>query len=434
MKLKSSKSAKNADFLTLGVILLFCLVYRSVYFRFINNIALYYNADGVSYFTSGIFDLYRTPLYPLIIRLFESIFKDNFMSNIVYFQQLISFLSIIPVFYFLKNTLKNNRIIIPATLIYSCIPYSLIQNVNINPESLCIAGSAFILFLVSYYVKKPQKSIAFCSGLFPFVLIMLKPTYLIVLCLMFLFFTGRFIFRKNERKILYWGMSGLIIATSGVLGYCEMNKRQNGEFTLSKIALNNSLANIVISGAYKYGGDEELISLVDSTRQETYYVAIYLLNNEWMDDYKISNEKFPKNLPPTWDMEFCLGIPDIDNNSYARLNKFVKKSQYTKLYFKYIGKRFIDMFLYSELLSFVILFELIMMLLLFFKHKKILWTPFFCILFIMGQFITIVIGGIGDWDRLIYPVYPFILLVFSFFIDMIWSCRIKLIEVISEIY
>ena len=434
MKLKSSKSAKNADFLTLGVILLFCLVYRSVYFRFINNIALYYNADGVSYFTSGIFDLYRTPLYPLIIRLFESIFKDNFMSNIVYFQQLISFLSIIPVFYFLKNTLKNNRIIIPATLIYSCIPYSLIQNVNINPESLCIAGSAFILFLVSYYVKKPQKSIAFCSGLFPFVLIMLKPTYLIVLCIMFLFFTGRFIFRKNERRILYWGMSGLIIATSGVLGYCEMNKKQNGDYTLSKIALNNSLANIVISGAYKYGGDEELISIIDSTKQRSYYLSAFLLNNEFINNYKISNKKFPKNLPPTWDMEGCINTPDVDNYSYARLNKFVKQCEYTKLYFKYISKQFINAFLYYDLLWFVIIFELIMMFLLFLEYKKILWTPVLCILFIIGQFITVVIGGIGDWDRLILPTYPFILLVFSFFIDMIWSCKKKLIEIISEIY
>jgi len=438
MKLKnnwlSSKSSKNIDFFILGGILLFCLVYRIVYFGFINNDTLHYSFDSITYFTSSIFDLYRTPVYPLIIKLFESISKDNFLYYLVYFQQFLSFLSIIPVFYLLRNTLKNRGIIIITTLVYACIPHLIDLNICILTECLSIVGSTFILFLFSYYIKKPQKSIAFCLGFFPFILIMLKPAYLIMLCLMFLFFTGRFIFCKNEKRILHWGMIGLFIAILGVWGYCEMNKRTNGEFTLTKVSLFNSLENTVISGAYKYGGDEELISLIDSTKQEHIVITASLLNNEWIDYYKIQNEKFPKNLIRTSNIEFCLNIPDTENYSYARLNRFVKESQHTKLYFEYISMRLIKIFLSYKLLplSFIILFELIMMLLLFLKHKKILWMLSFCILFIIGQLITIAIGGLDDWRRLILPTYPFIILVFSLFIDMIWSCRKKLIEVIYD--
>ena len=429
----NNKSAKNIDFLILGGILLFCLIYRIIYFCVINENMLFYNSESVLYFTSGIFDLYRTPIYPLIIKFFESISKDNLVSNLIGFQQVLSFLSIIPFFYFLRNTLKNRTIIIITTLIYACYPYLLKQNMNINPESLCIVGSTFILYLFSLYIKKPQSYTAFCLGFFPFILIMLKPTYLIALCIIFLFFITRFLYYKNERKILYWGMSGLFIAVLGVFGYSAMNKKCNGEFTLSKISLNNSLTNIVISGAYKYGGDEELISIVDSTKQDGSYVSVFMLNNQCVDSYKVANEKFPENLVPSGDMEFCMSIPDTDNYSHERLNKFVKQSQYTKSYFKYVAKRLVYIFsTYNILLSLGLLFHSIMIFLLFLKYKKIYWILSFSILFIVGQLFTIAVGAIGDWGRLILPIYPFIILIFSSFVDLMVFSREKLVDTMQE--
>jgi hypothetical protein len=364
---------KNVDLLLLGGILLFCLIYRIIYFRIGKDIMLSCYSDSVTNFTSGIFDLYRTPVYPLVIKTLGSISKDNLYSNLIIFQQIISFLSIIPLFCSLKNTLNNRAVIIVATIGYACIPYLLQQNVLIAPESLGLVCSTFILFLFSHYIKKPSSNTAFCLGFFPLVLIMLKPTYLITLCIIFLFFIVRFIFHKNEKRILCYGVLGLLVAVSGVLGYSAINKKINGEFTLSQIVLNNSLANIVISGAYKYGDDEELISIIDTTKQEGFYFSVFTLNNQYIDKYKMQYEKFPENLVMTPDMEFCKSIPDTYNYPHIRLNQFVKRSQYTATYFKYIARRLIDMFIYhNSLLSVMILFQSIAVLLFFLKQKKIL--------------------------------------------------------------
>ncbi len=114
----------------------------------------------------------------------------------------------------------------------------------------------------------------------------------------------RFIFVREERKILSCGLLGLIISIAGGLGYCKMNDRHNGQFVLSNIYLNNSLAHIAASRAYRQGGDEEFIDIIDATRHEGYYTSTFLINNDVLYSYSSYNKKFPQYLPPTDDMLF----------------------------------------------------------------------------------------------------------------------------------
>jgi hypothetical protein len=429
------KINQRIDYFLLGGILLFCFLYRVFYFKFgICNVS--YNSDSVQYFASinifnGNIDLYRTPVYPYLIKLFECFSKEYFIKYLILFQQAISFLSIIPFYFISKRIVKNRYLVILTVLFYGCYYFILMQNVNLNPECLCITGSLLMLFLFVRYINKPTKLTSFLLGVFPFILIMLKPTYLIVLFIILAFLIVRYIYFRKEKRKLLWGLFGWFIAITGVFGYCEMNKIYNGEFVLSKVELNNSLSNIITSGTYKQGGDKELINLIDSTKQKGVYTSVFLINNGYIDNYLRCNKEFPKYLKPTDDMNYCLAIPKTAIYSSERINKFVRRSQCSLTYIKYIIRRIANTFWDYKILFSIIIIESIFLLFSSVKYKEIVWTNLFCILFVVAQLATIIIvvgqfsldinAPIDGFNRLLLPSSPFIILIIASFVGRLIS-------------
>lgn len=432
------KIDKIPDYAFLGVILVICLVYRIYYFGILHPGMVLYNSDSVSYFVfvdifKGIVDPYRTPLYPYVIKFFHYLSEENLVSNLIVFQQVISFLSIIPFYFVSKSIIQNRFLVMSATLFYGVWHPILIQNIHLNPECLCLAGSTLMLFVLVKYLERPKRLTAVLLGLFPFVLIMLKPTYLILIPVVFLFMALRYFVRPTERRILYWGLLGLIVSSVGVLGYCEMNKRHSGQFVLSNIALDNTLFHISYSGAYRDGGDEEFIAIIDAKRHlENYYTVPFTINNDFIDRYRNYNKRFPQYLPPTHDMIACLNFPDTPNYPPERIKRFIRNSQCTTVYLKYMmervflivvgayGNLFILFFLQSVIIGFV-----------FFKYRKIAWAQGFCLLFILGQFFSIWLAGLDDMDRHLMPSYPFIVQIAGSFLTVLISLlKKKIVEVI----
>lgn len=432
------KISQCPDYIVLGVILLLCLSYRLIYFGVLHPGMVLYNSDSVSYFFPvdifrGVVDLYRTPLYPYIIKFFESLSKDNLVQNLILFQQMVSFLSVMPFYFVSGRIVKNRYLVILATLFYGVWHPVIIQNVHINPESLCFAGSTFMLFILIKYVEKPRISAAVSLGIFPFILIMLKPTYLILLLVILLFLLCRFVFLREERRILYWGLLGVMISSAGVLGYCELNKRHNGQFVLSNIPLNNAIVRISQSGAYQYGGDTEFIAIVDANRHLGYYAAPFIINNDVIDRYSISSRRFPPSLPPTEDMLFCMSIKDIANYPPERIKRFVKNSQNTMIYFQYMVNRVKDITLAYGSIFILFALQFLIVAGVFMKYKKIAWAQAFCILFVLGQFFSIAIAGLDDMDRHLIPSYPFIIQIAASFMAVLISFlkKDKIVEAIA---
>lgn len=406
---------RMSDYAFLGVILAVCLLYRIYYFGYLNPGVVLYNSDSVSYFFPvdifrGVIDLYRTPLYAYIIRFFEYVSKEHLVSNIIWFQQIVSFLAIIPFYYVSRKIIKNLFLSIVATLFYGCWHPILMQNIHLNPESLCFAGSVMLLYILVRYLDNPQKRTALALGAFPLLLIMLKPTYLILLGVVFLFLISRMVLHREERIRLGWGLLGLLLSVAGVLGYCEMNKRQNGQFVLSNIALNNTLAHITTSGAYRYGGDNEFISIIDATPKHTYYDVPFTLNNDFIDRYRQYSQRFPQNLIPMEDMLYCLTIPDRENFPPERIHAFVKNSVRSTAYVHYMLKRAFDIVAAAYGHLFILFFlQSLIIVSVYIKYKTVAWAQGFCLLFVLGQFFSIWLVGLDDMDRHLMPSYPFII-------------------------
>jgi len=259
-------------------------------------------------------------------------------------------------------------------------------------------------------------------GFFPFFLIMLKPTYLILVFVVFFFLLGRFFLFDNRREIFLGGLLGLSITVVGLLGYCGMNQKFNGQFVLSNIALNNSLAHITISGAYQYGGDDELIAIIDKTRHINYYAAPFSINNHFIDTYTVAYRNFPKYLPPTEDMIFCSSMPDTINYPPERIKRFIRNAQCTTIYFNYMMKRALNMIVaaYGNLFLLLTL-QLVLVAGVFVKYKKIAWAQAFCILLVLGQFFSIWLVGLDDMDRHLIPSYPFLMQIGASFLSVVIS-------------
>jgi hypothetical protein len=397
----------------LGIILAVCFLYRIYFFGYLHPNLVLYNSDSVSYFAPvdilrGAVDLYRTPLYPLVIEFFEFLSKENLVSHLIFFQQVVSFLAIIPFFYVSLKIIRNMFLSVAATLFYGVWHPIIIQNVYLNPESLCFVGSVLLLFILVNYLEKPRKWAAGLLGGGPFFLVMLKPTYLMTLTIVFIFFAFRSMVFIQERKILFWGFAGVLLCAAGVLGYCEMNKRHNGQFVLSNIALNNSIAHISISWAYEYGKDDELLAVIDRTKHINYYAAPFIINNHFIDNYKICEKRFPKNLPPTKDMIFCSNMPDTVNYPPERIKRFIRNSQCTAAYAKYMLKRLFDIVVVAYGGLFLLLFfQSLILGGVFLKYREIGWAQGFCVLFVLGQFFSIWLAGLDDMDRHLIPSYPF---------------------------
>jgi hypothetical protein len=398
-------------------ILVICLLYRFFYFSYLHPGMVLYNSDSVSYFVfvdicRGIVDLYRTPLYPYIIKFFSYASGENLVSRLLVFQQVISFLSIIPFYFVSQSVVKYKYIAVIATLFYGLWHAVLIQNVHLNPEVFCFDGSILLLLILVKYLEKPGKMKALSLGLFPFFLIMLKPTYLTLIFVVLIFFLFRLVVLREERKIIYWGLLGLLVASAGVLGYCEMNKKHNGQFVLSNIALNNTLFHVSYSGAYQDGGDPELIAIIDAKRHLDYYTVPFTINNDFIDRYQNYNKRFPQHLPPTKDMLFCLNFPDTENFAPERIKRFVNNARLTTVYLKYMAQRAFDIVVgaYGNLFILLML-QTAVIVFVFVRYGQIAWVQGFCLLFILGQFVSIWFAGLDDMDRHLIPSYPFIMQV-----------------------
>ncbi|MDM7987578.1 MAG: glycosyltransferase family 39 protein [Smithella sp.] len=421
----NNKINQFSDYLLLTGILVICLLYRFFYFGYLHPGMVLYNSDSVSYFVfvdicKGIVDLYRTPLYPYIIKFFQYASGENLVSHLIVFQQAISFLSIIPFYFVSQSVIKDKSIAVIATLFYGLWHPVLIQNVHLNPEFLCFAGSILLLWILVKYLEKPGKMKALSLGILPFFLIMLKPTYLMLIFVVFLFFVLRLVVVREEKKIVYWGLVGLLVSSAGVLGYCEMNKKHNGQFVLSNIALNNTLFHISYSGAYRDGGDPELIAIIDAKRHLDYYTVPFTINNDFTDRYQNYNKRFPQYLPPTKDMLFCLNFPDTENFAPERIKRFIHQSRWTTVYVRYMAQRLFDIVVGAYGTLFILFFlQTAVIIFVFFRYGQIAWVQGFCLLFILGQFFSIWLAGLDDMDRHLIPSYPLIMQVTASFLAVI---------------
>lgn len=435
-----SKGFQKIIFSDVFWLLLICFTFRNYFDKSIGYIS--YNTDSATYWLAaqnlfkGLIDDYRTPLYPLILKLIEGFGKDFVFENTIIFQQIVSFTSIIPFYILTKKWFKNRIFSFIASLVYGCHRSVLQIIYGIFAESLLISFFVFFLYFFYSFITRPSIVKWVGLNLFVFLMVMLKPICVILYVVLFVVGIALYIYDpkfKEKKFSLTKILSGFFVGIILLIGFCTTNKVQNDYFGISTVSHDNNLANVILSQAYNEIPDENLVSIIDTARYYGHYYSIYYLNNDY-EKYRKSFAAFP----PQYEFsESMLGVQRIPANSqgYNRKNlaPLVKKAMCSKVYFNYIIR---DFFLFSNSVMFsikgyiiylLIYFELVLVLYQLVFKKETDWMRIFVLLTGMGLLFASILGGINDVtrERVLLPVLPFLIIMFFDLINYSYFAAIK---------
>jgi hypothetical protein len=410
-------------------LLLGCWLFRFFFQRSINYIA--YDTDSVTYFYAaknlfeGLIDPFRTPVYPAIIALFKITFDKDPFPAVVFFQGLISLISIVPFYYCCKLWLSNKYLIIGATLIYGCFPAILYYNNAIFPESLLISSFTGLLYLFATYFIRPTNGKAIGLNTYIFFLVLLKPGCIYLYGVLGVIWLVKLII-KNERAALAYPLLSFFASIFLVLSYCSINKIQNDYFGISMVTHDNNLANVINSQAYKEIPDPKIVSIVDTTLRHGIYYTIYYLNNDH-DIIQKQYDAFPYER--NQNMDYVSGIPPCPiKYTKKQLDLFISQAMCSRVFTLYICNNFLSFidtevfYLKGYVLYALFLAELIAIGCFYVLRKQILWFKLTVLIVIAGMLFTFFLAGFGQVDRILVPIISFLLVFISGFIDAMIYC------------
>ena len=381
----------------------------------------------------GEIDRMRTPVYPCFIAAIRFFFgEENLLHRIVFFQQLISWCCIYFFFHTAKYLVRSTTVVVGTSLYCACHPTILGFNAGILTESLSVSGTIFLGFLLVSYVQRPCYGKAISIGIVSFLLIMLRPTFLVCLPVFFLFWIARLLLNRERRLCETVGLCSIIGALIFVLGYCQLFKQKHGEFGLTAVTYQANQFMIVLqSGMYRNGSDplinQQLTALEKSWKKENPGAQP---GEPWLFPTRNNRDLVRHIRKPL----FCTpeggqyAKDTIRKNrlrfAFYSLGKFHGMCNwrfdlwrhdlpgYTKTNPNFILKiRFQSVYV-------LLLLEVLVLGTAFYLTRRVPWFWCVCWLLIAGTIFTVVVGSYSDWSRLVIPALPLVILLIAKYVDL----------------
>ncbi len=409
-------------------LLLFCFTIRNFIFQFRH--VLLYNADTVTYYYAaqnifnGLIDGARTPVYPMFIKIFEWIWPESLFLKLVYFQHVISFVSIIPFYLICKKWLRYRWIVIGASVIWGCLPPVLQNNNALFAESLFISSLVWFVFLLSQFINKPTIKGVIIIHSFLFLLIMIKPVALVFYGSIGMFWIVN-LWLCNYKRFLKSIIISFSLSVILLFSYCTLNQIQNGRWCITTVSHDNTFVNVILSGAYKSLTDDIFTTAIDTTFRKDHYFTVFYLNNDH-DKYQKAFKNFPLEYMSHWDMKSVYELPtNTLGYNVTNVSKYLNQAIKTKEYVSYILRKPIRFsnftLLYCKGIVFYILMfiEFGLILYWFVKKRRIVQLRFLNLLMIIFFLLGFFIGGVtdGTYGRVLLPLSPFFILMTFFILD-----------------
>ncbi|MDR1958039.1 MAG: hypothetical protein LBQ54_03180 [Planctomycetaceae bacterium] len=375
-------------------------------------------------------DIVRTPVYPVFLALHRKLFgNEHFLEWTVRSQMLLSLIAIVVFYYLAKSLLKNNILATFTALGFAGNLFIAHGNTVIMTESLAISGIVFLAAILVSHHHKPTFLKAFLLGITVFLLIMLRPAFLILLPIFILFWACRLLFVRKTWKKEIAGLITIFAMAGLVLGYCHLIRQKSGVFNLTVIAPLNQFTRVIQSGLYQNGSDPEINRHIQSAIEE------------YQQQYPVYIKHHPYWLfrAPGWDGEndpiFYMskvweregyGLSTKQKCDYATQTITANKLAYIKYLLK---KTIVEGYFSGRLLKFCWVYGLLLVdfLTILFFLKRFSASQTIChvilSLIVAGCYFTAIAGGQAEYERLVLPVYPLTVLLFFSVIDRFTQWR-----------
>lgn len=206
----------------------------------------------------------RAPLYPLILRICQFIFRESRYLFVTACIQIL--LSAIAIFFLYKAVCiaTNNSLISSIiAILYGCNSCILSWNICIWSESLAISVSAFFLYAIVKYVKFPSFRNGTIAILMSLIATGVKPTLAVYSGICLVLLPLQFGLRKDCRLIV----KKLTLVLGAVIllymGYSYNNWYHWGTFNLTNLGPRHSLVPCLVTGCYQNYPDRSLVQEIE---------------------------------------------------------------------------------------------------------------------------------------------------------------------------
>lgn len=399
--------------------LLFSLLFRPFYFRLLAPFTLC--PDSPTYLSPGAdilrgkIDILRTPLYPLLIR-FLALFggQAGLYPRIAAFQDLAQFVSIVFFYLTAKMLLRSKWAAGAAALCYGCLPGILNYTRVVLTESLSISLAAIFFYCVVRFLRRPGTASAVLAGVLCFLLIMLRPSFLLFLPVLLVFWALRFFFRREERKECLTGFGAALACLALTAAYCAGNFVQNGFFGLSRVSTDNTLYKTIEWGFYRSGGDPAVVRFLSETLRTRAPGSAQVLAMRKFGAARMTrfaNAAVKKNGIAYAARSFgaaraLFAAPLFTSAAAPRAGR----EAFLRAFGAACGLSFGVLYLLLAAEMFFLLFTLI-------RKRRLLWARAGAWCFAAGQLFTVFWGAQNEFARLMAPAAPFVLLLLFLWLE-----------------
>jgi hypothetical protein len=392
-------------------------------------------AEHIGTILSGNVDIQRTPLYPLFIAVHRTFFGQQYLQYVVFSQKIIALIAVYFFYRIGEYFFKKRVFVIIASLLFISVQIFIKDFTRvIMTESLSVSAVVFFFYGILVYSQRPAYYKAVVLGLGVFLLIMLRPAFLIFLPIIFVFWCGQAVFFRGHWKKEAAGLLATVCSLLLILGYNSLIYKKCGVFHISVIAVYNQFQCVIQSQIYQNGSDKEINERIQQCLDE--FKKKYpekVKKNNWLFDRevdttdsplgyvrhtypytslaaKMSNEELICSAEKTIPIKrmYDYSISSVKNNKATYTAYILQKLVYVP---------------YTELrLGFVYctLFVSALMVAIFFRHYRSeqIWLYVVMFLFTDGMIFTSFAAAFTSYGRLIFPVIPLIVLLFFTIIDI----------------
>lgn len=355
---------------------------------------------------NGVLDPCRTPLYPFLIGLSKLLGSNHvFLYFVVFFQHLISLLSVIPFYRIVLILTGSKRQTLLFSVIYFCIS-AVTWNSFVMTESLACSGMVFVVYFLYKTLSSPSWHITLLLFVSVFLLIMLRPAQLYVVFVIGL--TALFLYHN---KIVVTRLMSICVAVFIVVVlYCLQFKNTYGYFSISDVSDINQyymLRTEKLVAPEQWGGqsasdfDERLAKGDDSVIYQEAGSLMYL------NGY----DAFHKNVSES-----------VASNKYILLKKMVGRLYRAKddVLFDHVSISIIGTILLVLSPHVCGVYLLLLLCPLFYFRKLIFNTSYSHVLvgvlylLVLANVVVVIIGAQNGWGRLLYPSMPLVLQIIAY--------------------
>ena len=378
-----------------------------------------YDLDTPSYIAAvnqiwnGELDVFRTPIYPWFIGLFNLIFKDSGEIALVIFQLIVFLFSCKYLYKLSKYIVKKDKCIFWVLAIYMLYPAFIQYTLFILTESLSISVTIFFIYTSVKLLFYRNNILGFLlPSIWLLFLIFLRPIFICILPLLLIFYI--YVIKKEGRsKMCITTLLGGFLFIIGIIVWYQISiTLKFGIHSISSVTLMNNYHSLRYMGII-----DPTLAPTPELRREV-EATIPARFNEKSETYWHEFER----------MTSVSNLKDIETYEKRTISHY-KKDYIESIVHRWVWKArmypilpgiyfnwkisFLNTFIPD--LGFYWLFltsYLIFLIMVFIKKRTLMVPEIFLTLFCLSIFITSVIGAMSEYTRLNLPAMPafFILL------------------------